>query len=86
MGLTWLFHIDDDELLYFREPFERIVSRLPDVRARACHPRATPPHRRTAAAPPHSHTLAHGARALPSRTPSTCLATSGRQRGDRARR
>ena len=28
-GLDWLFHVDDDELLHFTEPFGRLVQRLP---------------------------------------------------------
>ena len=28
-GLDWLFHVDDDELLYFNQPFASIVARLP---------------------------------------------------------
>ena len=27
-GFDWLFHVDDDELLYFEEPFSRIVKGL----------------------------------------------------------
>ena len=27
-GIEWLFHVDDDELLYFDEPFSRIVDTL----------------------------------------------------------
>lgn len=27
-GIEWLFHVDDDELLYFDEPFSRIVETL----------------------------------------------------------
>ena len=28
MGLDWVFHVDDDELLYFDEPFCKIVEAL----------------------------------------------------------
>lgn len=28
-GITWLFHIDDDELLYFHESFSQIVAEMP---------------------------------------------------------
>jgi len=29
MGIAWLFHVDDDELLYFKEPFSRIANEMP---------------------------------------------------------
>lgn len=28
-GIDWIFHVDDDELLYFDEPFSKIVDSLP---------------------------------------------------------
>ena len=28
-GISWLFHVDDDELLYFREPFSRLAAEMP---------------------------------------------------------
>ena len=28
MGIDWIFHVDDDELLYFYKPFSRIVDSL----------------------------------------------------------
>jgi len=29
MGIHWIFHIDDDELLHFKEPFSRLAHELP---------------------------------------------------------